>query len=45
MKEIEQDVPFVGFMSNDEPEITYEQKLDPYSLLDFKDDDGFYTNY
>jgi len=45
-REIEDDVPPFG-LSNDDPNdfITYEQKLDPYSLLDFKDDDGFYTNY
>ena len=45
-REIEDDVPPFG-LSNDDPNdfITYEQKLDPYSLLDFKDDDGYYTNY
>ena len=45
-REIEDDVPPFG-LSNDDPNdhITYEQKLDPWSLIDGKDEDGFYTNY
>ena len=45
-REIEDDVPPFG-LSNDDPNdfITYEQKLDPWSLLEGKDEDGFYTNY
>ena len=46
MKEIEDDVPPFGMSDEDEyADITYEQKLDPYSLLDFKDEDGEYLKY
>ena len=46
MKEIEDDVPPFGLSPEDEySDITYEQKLDPYSLLDFKDEDGEYLKY
>ena len=45
-KEIEDDVPVFGLQDNDPNDfITYEQKLDPWSLVDFKDQDGFYTNW
>ena len=46
MREIEEDVPPFGFIEEDEnAHITYEQKMDPYSLLDFKDEDGEYLKY
>ena len=46
MREIEEDVPPFGFIEEDEnAHITYEQKMDPYSLLDFKDEDGEYLNF
>ena len=46
MREIEDDVPPFGFVNEDENDhITYEQKMDPFSLLDFKDEDGEYLNF
>jgi len=46
MKEIEDDVPPFGIYDADEnAHITYEEKLDPYSLLDFVDEDGHYLKY
>ena len=46
MKEIEDDVPPFGFVNEDENDhITYEQKMDPFSLLDFKDGEGGYLNF
>ena len=46
MREIEEDVPPFGFADESGNEdITYEEKLDPWSLLDGKDEDGFYLNW
>ena len=46
MREIEEDVPLFGYQNYDPADdITYEEKLDPYSLLDFKDEDGLYRNF
>ena len=38
MQEIEQDVPPFGFHDTGEPEITYEEKLDPWSMMHEQDD-------
>ena len=46
MREIEEDVPPFGLTTEDpDMDVTYEEKLDPWSLLDMKDEDGFYLNY
>jgi len=46
MREIEEDIPPFGFMNdNPDDEITYEEKLDPFSLLHGIDDDGFYLKH
>lgn len=37
MQEIEEDVPPFGFKQEPEPEITYEQKLDPWSTVELDD--------
>jgi hypothetical protein len=39
MQEIEEDVPPFGFQSDAVPEITYEEKMDPWSMLHKDDDD------
>ena len=39
MQEIEEDIPPFGFQSNDEEEITYEDRMDPWSMLHREDDD------
>jgi hypothetical protein len=46
MREIEEDVPPFGFTNHNEADdITYEEKLDPFSLLHGVDDDGFYLKH
>ena len=46
MLEIEEDVPPFGAQNYDENEhITYEEKLDPWSMLDFVDEDGHYLKH
>ena len=46
MREIEEDIPPFGFMNdNPDDEITYEEKLDPFSLIHGVDDDGFYLKH
>ena len=44
-REIEEDVPPFGFADQSVEDITYEERLDPWSMLESKDDDGFYLNY
>ena len=46
MKEIEDDVPPFGAQLYDEADdITYEEKLDPWSMIDNIDEDGFYLKH
>lgn len=46
MLEIEEDVPPFGIQDFDENEhITYEEKLDPWSMIDFVDEDGHYLKH
>ena len=46
MIEIEEDVPPFGFADETgDDDFTYEEKLDPWSIIGGKDDDGFYTNW
>ena len=45
VREIEEDVPPFGLSADPVDDFTYEEKLDPWSLLDGVDDDGFYLNY
>ena len=45
MKEIEDDVPPFGGQLYEEDEITYEEKLDPWSMIDQIDEDGFYLKH
>ena len=46
MKEIELDVPPFGIQDEDaHADITYEERLDPWSMLDRIDDDGFYLKH
>ena len=45
MQEIEADVPSFGFNTDYGAEdYTYEEKLDPWSLVTQQEDDGFFTS-
>ena len=45
MKEIEDDVPPFGGQVYEEEDITYEEKLDPWSMIDRIDEDGYYLKH
>ena len=46
MKEIELDVPPFGIQDEDaHADISYEDRMDPWSMLDYVDEDGFYLKH